>query len=99
MFKQLTGLGRARTLTHLWQAPFTLHSYLLEKIRAEADIARARVVKPRIIAKMNSLQDPQVINALYEASQTGVRVDLIIRGFCLLRPGVPGLSEIYASAR
>ena len=92
VFKQLTGLGRARTLTHLWQAPFTLHSYLLEKIRAEADIARAGG-KARIIAKMNSLQDPQVINALYEASQAGVRVDLIIRGFCLLRPGVPGLSE------
>ena len=92
VFKQLTGLGKARTLTHLWQAPFTLHSNIMERIREETEMARAGG-KARIIAKMNSLQEPQIINALYEASQAGVKIELIVRGFCLLRPGVPGLSE------
>ena len=92
VFKQLTGLGKARTLTHLWQAPFTLHSNIMSRIRAETETARAGG-KARIIAKMNSLQEPQIINALYEASQAGVKVDLIVRGFCLLRPGVKGLSD------
>ena len=92
VFKQLTGLGKARTLTHLWQAPFTLHSNIMARIRAETEAARAGG-KARIIAKMNSLQEPQIIHALYEASQAGVKVDLIVRGFCLLRPGVKGLSE------
>ncbi len=92
VFKQLTGLGKARTLTHLWQAPFTLHSNIMARIRSETEIARAGG-KARIIAKMNSLQEPQIINALYEASQAGVKVDLIVRGFCLLRPGVKGLSD------
>ncbi len=92
VFKQLTGLGKARTLTHLWQAPFTLHSNIMARIRAETETARAGG-KARIIAKMNSLQEPQIINALYEASQAGVKVDLIVRGFCLLRPGVKGLSD------
>ena len=92
VFKQLTGLGKARTLTHLWQAPFTLHSNIMARIRAETETARAGG-KARIIAKMNSLQEPQIIHALYEASQAGVKIDLIVRGFCLLRPGVKGLSE------
>lgn len=92
VFKQLTGLGKARTLTHLWQAPFTLHDNIMARIREETEIARAGG-KARIIAKMNSLQEPQIINALYEASQAGVKIELIVRGFCLLRPGVPGLSE------
>ena len=92
VFKQLTGLGKARTLTHLWQAPFTLHSNIMARIRAETETARAGG-KARIIAKMKSLQEPQIIHALYEASQAGVKVDLIVRGFCLLRPGVKGLSE------
>ena len=92
VFKQLTGLGKARTLTYLWQAPFTLHSNIMARIREETEIARAGG-KARIIAKMNSLQEPQIINALYEASQAGVKIELIVRGFCLLRPGVPGLSD------
>ena len=92
VFKQLTGLGKARTLTHLWQAPFTLHDNIMARIREETEIARAGG-KARIIAKMNSLQEPQIINALYEASQAGVKIELIVRGFCLLRPGVAGLSE------
>jgi polyphosphate kinase len=92
VFKQLTGLGRANELHHLWQAPFTLHANLMNTIRAEAEIARAGR-KTRIIAKMNSLLEPQVIEALYEASQAGVRIDIIVRGVCALRPQVPGLSE------
>lgn len=92
VFKQLTGLGRAQTLKHLWQAPFTLQSNIIAAIRAEAEAARAGQ-KARIIAKMNSLLEPETIAALYEASQAGVRIDLIVRGVCALRPGVPGLSD------
>jgi polyphosphate kinase len=92
VFKQLTGLGKARALRHLWQAPFTLHENILRHIKAEAENARAGR-KARIIAKMNALLEPQTINALYEASGAGVQVDLVVRGVCSLRPGVPGLSE------
>ena len=92
VFKQITGLGQARSHKHLLQAPFTLHSTVLQAIHAETAAARAGR-KGRVIAKMNALLEPEVIEALYEASQAGVRVDLIIRGPCALRPGVPGLSE------
>jgi polyphosphate kinase len=92
VFKQLTGLGQARTLKHLWQAPFTLHANVVAGIQAETEIAKAGG-KGRIVAKMNSLVEPEVINAMYEASQAGVDIDLIIRGVCMLRPGVPGLSD------
>ncbi len=92
VFKQLTGLGQARTLKHLWQAPFTLHPNVVAGIQAEAEIAR-NGGKARIVAKMNSLVEPEVIDALYQASQAGVDIDLIVRGVCMLRPGVPGLSE------
>jgi polyphosphate kinase len=92
VFKQLTGLGKASKLAHLWQAPFTLHSNMLDAIRAETEIAKAGR-KGHIIAKMNSLLEPEIIEALYAASQAGVTVDLIVRGVCCLRPGVPGLSE------
>ena len=92
VFKQLTGLGKASALTHLWQAPFTLHANMMAAVRAETEAARAGR-KSRIIAKMNSLLEPQIIEALYEASQAGVTVDLIVRGVCALRPGVKGLSE------
>ena len=92
VFKQLTGLGKARTLKHLLQAPFTLHSNIVTAIRAEAEQARAGR-KGRIVAKMNSLLEPEVIDALYEASRAGVEISLIVRGVCALRPGVPGLSE------
>ncbi len=92
VFKQLTGLGKATALHHLWQAPFTLHAGMIEAIHAETALARAG--KPtRIIAKMNALLERQVIEALYEASQAGVEIDLIIRGACALRPGVKDLSE------
>jgi polyphosphate kinase len=92
VFKQLTGLGKASTLTHLWQAPFTLHRSMVESIHAEAEAARAGR-KSHIIAKMNSLLEQEIIEALYQASQAGVKIDLIVRGVCALRPGVPGLSE------
>jgi polyphosphate kinase len=91
VFNQLTGLGRAGELRHLWQSPFTLHKRVLDAIAVETRHAKAG--KPaRIIARMNALLEPQVIEALYKASQAGVRIDLIVRGVCALRPGVPGLS-------
>jgi len=92
IFKQLTGLGKANALRHLWQAPFSLHANTLAAIAAETEAARAGR-KGRIIAKMNSLVEPQVIEALYQASQAGVAIDLIVRGTCILRPGVKNLSE------
>jgi polyphosphate kinase len=92
VFQQLTGLGRMTKLKHVWQAPFTLHERTLAAIDNETRVAKSG--KPaRIIAKMNALLEPQVIDALYRASQAGVKVDLIVRGVCALRPGVKGLSE------
>ncbi len=92
LFQQLTALGRASRLKKLLQSPFTLHKTMLEHIQRE--IAHAEAGKPaRIIAKMNALVEPQIIRALYQASQAGVRVDLIIRGVCCLRPGVKGISD------
>jgi polyphosphate kinase len=92
VFKQLTGLGKASALKHLWQSPFTLHANMLEAIHAETAAAKAGR-KAHIIAKMNSLLEPEIIEALYAASQAGVQIDLLVRGVCCLRPGVPGLSE------
>jgi polyphosphate kinase len=92
VFQQLTGLGKVTKLKHVWQAPFTLHARVLEAIDNETRIARTG--RPaRIVAKMNALLEPLVIEALYKASQAGVKVDLVVRGVCALRPGVPGLSE------
>src|SRR5690242_12735810 len=92
VFKQLTGLGKATSLRHLWQSPFSLQSGLLAAIRAETEAARGGH-PARIIAKMNSLLEPEITEALYEASQAGVHIDLLVRGVCALRPGVPGLSD------
>ncbi|MDR2015477.1 MAG: polyphosphate kinase 1 [Azoarcus sp.] len=92
VFKQITGLGRASTLTHLWQAPFSLQPNVVAAIKNETEIARAGR-RGRIIAKVNALLDPETIEALYEASGAGVEIDLIVRGPCALRPGIPGLSE------
>ena len=92
VFQQLTGIGGELQLHELWQSPFTLHPQLLEAIRTEAAAARAGK-KARIVAKMNALLEPSVIDELYEASKAGVKIDLIIRGVCSLQPGVPGLSE------
>ncbi|MEY3095807.1 MAG: hypothetical protein RIR74_899 [Pseudomonadota bacterium] len=92
VFHQLTGLGKARALRKIWQSPFTLHSNVLKAIRKETLIAK-QGGKAQIMAKMNSLVELAVVEALYAASQAGVQVDLIVRGICVLRPGVPGLSE------
>ena len=92
LFMQLTSLTESKDMSRMLAAPFNLYSSLLEKITREADNARAG--KPaRIIAKINSLNEQGVIDALYEASQAGVKIDLIVRGICSLRPGVPGLSD------
>jgi len=92
IFQLLTSLGKVKSLSKILQAPFTLHKKMLEKIEREARNARAG--KPaRIILKCNALLEPQSISALYAASQAGVKIDLIIRGICCLRPGIPGVSD------
>ncbi|MEX2149594.1 MAG: polyphosphate kinase 1 [Steroidobacteraceae bacterium] len=92
VFKQLTGLGRASRLKHVLQAPFTLHKRLVEAIRNEARIAREG--RPaRIVAKMNALLEPAIIDELCAASQAGVGIELVVRAMCALKPGVPGVSE------
>ena len=92
VFGQLTSLGKARKLNHLWQSPFSLHTEVLRAIQNETRLAKAGK-STHIIAKMNALLEPETIEALYEASNAGVKVDLIVRGVCALRPGVKGLSE------
>ncbi len=92
VFIQLTGLGKASKLSYLWQSPFSLHPQLIQAINREIEHAQAG--KPAAIAaKMNSLLEPNVIQKLYEASNAGVKVDLIVRGACALRPGIEGLSK------
>ena len=92
VFMQLTGLGRAGKMRHLWQSPFTLHKRIVAAIRDEAKHA-AEGKAARIVAKMNALLEPQIIEALYAASQAGVKIDLVVRGVCALRPGIEGLSD------
>lgn len=92
IFQQLSGLAAPLTLSRLLQSPFTLHSGVLERIAREAALARAG--KPaRIVAKMNALNEIQVVDALYAASQAGVQIDLIVRGACTLKPGIKGVSD------
>ena len=92
VFQQLTALGKAGKLKKIVQAPFALHSSMIEKV--EREIANAKKGKPATIwGKMNSLVEPQIIQALYRASQAGVRIELIVRGICAIRPGVKGVSE------
>lgn len=92
LFMQLTGLGEPRKMHKLLHAPFTLHAELLQRIEREAEEAR-HGRKGLIQARMNSLTEPSIIRALYRASQAGVQIDLIVRGACRLRPGVPGVSD------
>jgi len=95
LFIQLTGLGRATKLKKILQSPFTLHKALMQMVQGEIDVAKQG--RPaRVIAKMNSLVEPSIIEMLYQASCAGVVVDLIVRGACCLRPGVPGVSENIA---
>lgn len=92
IFQELTGMGKMAKLKKLLHAPFTLHAQLLNYI--DDEIANAKAGKPaQIIVKVNALTEMQLINKLYEASQAGVQIDLIIRSICCLRPGLPGLSE------
>ena len=92
LFNLLTGYGRFQPMSKLLVAPFDLLPRVIALIQREAENAQRK--KPaRIIAKMNSLSDAQTIEALYRASQAGVKIELIVRGICCLRPGVPGLSE------
>ena len=92
VFNQLTSLGKIPKLNKILHSPFTLHKAMLEKI--EREIVNLRSGKAaRIILKMNSLTDPQLIQALYRASIAGVKIELIVRGMCRLKPGIPGVSE------
>jgi len=92
LFLQLTSLTQTPKLNRLTQSPFGMHDMVLGKIARETEHARAG--RPaRITAKMNALVDPESIEALYRASCAGVKIDLIVRGVCALRPGVPGVSE------
>ncbi|BCN94167.1 polyphosphate kinase [Thiomicrorhabdus immobilis] len=92
IFQQLTSLGDTKDLETVLQSPFTLKSGMIAKIEREAENAR-QGKSARIIAKMNGLEEQGIIDALYNASQAGVKIDLIVRGICSLRPGIPGLSE------
>lgn len=92
LFMNLSSLGKPPKLKHIWQAPFSLHSNLMEQI--EFEITQAQSKRPAyLIAKMNSLLEHSLIDALYRASSAGVKIDLIVRGACSLRPGVKGLSD------
>jgi len=92
IFQQLTGLGRAAKLKNLLHAPFTLQSSLLTLIETERQNSlNGKTAK--IIMKCNALTEGQVIEALYKASQAGVKIELIIRGICCLRPGIEGISD------
>lgn len=92
VFQQLSGMGRTRHIEMLLHAPFTLHERLVKMIDREAENA-GKGKKAHLIIKCNSLTEPKLIQALYRASQAGVECDLIIRGMCCLRPGIPGISE------
>jgi polyphosphate kinase len=92
LFVQLTGLGRAGRMHRLIYSPFTLLPWLVERIEKEAEAARAGK-RAKITARMNALEEPEIIRALYRASQAGVRIELLVRGICCLRPEVPGVSD------
>jgi len=92
VFQQITAMGKQGKLKKILQAPFTLHTTMLEHI--EREIQNAAANEPAAIyAKMNSLIEPQIIQALYAASCAGVKIELIVRGICALRPGVKGISD------
>ena len=92
LFNFLTGYSRQRSYRKLLVAPVNLRDRILALINREIENCR-KGGKGRIVAKMNALVDPQIIATLYEASHAGVQIDLIIRGICCLRPGVPGISD------
>ncbi|MBU2985041.1 polyphosphate kinase 1 [Saccharophagus degradans] len=92
VFQQLTGMGKTERMDKLLHAPFTLKRQLLRLIDREVQ-AQREGKQGRIILKCNGLTEPKTLQALYKASQEGVQIDLIIRGMCCLRPGIPGVSE------
>ncbi len=92
IFLQLTSLGRVARLNSLVESPFMLHERMINLIDQEREHAEAGR-EARIIVKINSLTEPRIIQALYAASHAGVRIQLIVRGMCCLRPGIPGVSE------
>ena len=92
VFMQITSLTKTASLSKIYQSPFSLHKKLLKLIRRETALATAGGTG-HIVAKMNALVEPDVIRSLYKASISGVLVDLIVRGICCLRPGIPGISE------
>jgi polyphosphate kinase len=92
LFNTLTGLSEFKGVKQLLVAPFQMHDLFLKLIHHERDLAR-QGKEGRIIVKINSLVEESLIVALYEASQAGVKIDLIVRGICCLRPGMPGVSE------
>ena len=92
VFQQLTGMGKPLKMRKILQAPFTLHSELERMI--DIEISNAQQGKPAaLMAKMNSLTESAIIQKLYQASQAGVKIDLIVRGVCCLRPGIKGISQ------
>jgi polyphosphate kinase len=92
LFNLLTGFGAPAGFRRLITAPRGMRGRFIEMIRREADHARAGQ-DARIVAKLNAIQDAEIISELYAASQAGVEIDLIVRGICCLRPGLPGVSE------
>jgi polyphosphate kinase len=91
-FNLLTGICQFQPMRKLLVAPFQLHQRLLELIHRETDNA-SQGLPARIVAKINSLAEREIIKALYRASQAGVQIELVVRGICCLRPGIKGLSE------
>jgi polyphosphate kinase len=92
LFSQLIGMGKTLRMKKLLHAPFTLKKGILDMIARETQ--HASEGKPaQIMAKVNALTDPKIIRALYKASQAGVKIDLVVRGMCCLRPGIPGVSH------
>lgn len=92
IFAQLTSLGKVTKLNKLLQSPFTLHSGLIAKIERESENAKSGK-SASIIIKVNAVVEEQAIQALYRASQAGVKIKMIVRGICCLRPGIKGISE------
>lgn len=92
LFNYVTGYARPRNMEKLSMSPFSMRATLIEHI--EGEIAHARAGRPAAIwAKLNALVDTRIIDKLYEASMAGVEIDLVVRGICCLRPGMPGISE------